>query len=61
MNLRSLALILATILASTARAGSAPFDLAGPTLDVQITRGAKTLPASEVPESRCRGPHLDQG
>ena len=49
MNLRCPALILATFLAATARAGSAPFDLAGPTLEVSITRGAKTLPASEVP------------
>src|SRR6202035_4824545 len=29
--------------------GPAPFDLAGPLLDVKITRGAQTLPASEVP------------
>src|ERR1700723_1650695 len=42
-------LILSTILAATARAGSEPFDLAGPTLEVNITRGAKTLSASEVP------------
>ncbi len=49
MNLRCLALILATFLAATAWADSAPFDLAGPTLDLTITRGAKTLPASEVP------------
>jgi hypothetical protein len=49
MHLRSRPLILATILAVTAQAGPAPFDLAGPTLDVKITRGAKTLPASEVP------------
>ena len=49
MILRCLALILATFLAATARAGAQPFDLAGPTLEVSVTRGAKTLPASEVP------------
>jgi len=49
MHLRSLPLILATILAASAHAASAPFDLAGPTLDVKITRGTKTLPASAVP------------
>jgi hypothetical protein len=49
MNLRCLALILATFAAVTAQAGAEPFDLAGPTLEVNITRGAKTLPASEVP------------
>jgi len=49
MHLQSRLLILATILVKTAYAGPAPFDLAGPTLEVTITRGAKTLPASEVP------------
>jgi len=49
MHLRSLPLILATIFAATAHAVPAPFDLAGPTLDVKITRGTRTLPASEVP------------
>src|SRR6266404_393569 len=49
MHLRSLPLILATIVAATAHAVPAPFDLAGPTLDVKITRGTRTLPASEVP------------
>jgi hypothetical protein len=50
MHLRSRPLILAIILAATARATTpAPFDLAGPILDVKITRGALTLPASEVP------------
>jgi hypothetical protein len=47
--LRSHPIILAIILAATAQAGPAPFDLAGPTLDVKITRGAQTLPASQVP------------
>jgi hypothetical protein len=27
----------------------APFDLAGPTLEVEVTRGTRTLPAAEVP------------
>jgi hypothetical protein len=49
MHLRSLLSILAIILAATAQADPAPFDLAGPALDVKITRGPKTLPASEVP------------
>jgi hypothetical protein len=42
-------LLLWTVLAVAAHAGSAPFDLAGPTLDVKITRGSVTLPAAEVP------------
>jgi hypothetical protein len=41
--------VFALILAGSASAGPAPFDLAGPTLDVKITRGAMTLPASQVP------------
>jgi hypothetical protein len=49
MHLRSRPLILAIILAATAQAAPAPFDLAGPTLDLKITRGTQTLPASEVP------------
>src|ERR1700738_2868665 len=49
MHLRSRPLILAIILAATAQAAPAPFDLAGPILDVKITRGAQTLPASAVP------------
>jgi len=49
MHLRSRPLILAIILVATSYAGPAPFDLAGPTLDVKITRGTQTLPASEVP------------
>lgn len=47
--MRSHPIILAIILAATAQAGPAPFDLAGPTLDVKITRGTQTLPASQVP------------
>jgi hypothetical protein len=49
MHLRSFPLILAIIAAAAANADPAPFDLAGPTLEVKITRGAKTLPASAVP------------
>ena len=49
MNSPYRALILATILAAAAHAGPAPFDLAGPVLEVKITRGAITLPISEVP------------
>jgi hypothetical protein len=49
MHLRIRLLILAIIVAATAHADPAPFDLAGPTLDVKITRGAKTLSAAEVP------------
>jgi hypothetical protein len=49
MYLRICALILATLAANLAAAGPAPFDLAGPTLDLKVTRGGKTLPAAEVP------------
>ncbi len=49
MHLRQYALILAILFTAVAEAGPAPFDLAGPTLDVKVTRGEKTLPASEVP------------
>jgi hypothetical protein len=49
MHSRKYALILAILAAAAAEAGPAPFDLAGPLLDVKITRGTQTLPASEVP------------
>jgi hypothetical protein len=49
MHSRGFPLILAIFLAAAAQAGPAPFDLAGPVLDVKITRGANTLSASEVP------------
>src|SRR5271170_2188055 len=49
MHLRSLPLILAIVGAAVAHADPAPFDLAGPTLEVKVTRGARTLPASQVP------------
>jgi len=46
---RIYALIPVFLLASAVQGAPAPFDLAGPTLDVKITRGAKTLSASQVP------------
>jgi len=49
-------LVLA-MLASASRAGPAPFDLAGPVLDVKVTRGATTLPVSQVPNLSV-GDHL---
>ncbi len=49
MHARYLIVILAAALAATAHAGPAPFDLAGPVLKIKITRGAITLPISEVP------------
>ena len=42
-------LLLAISVAASAHAGPAAFDLAGPTLEVTVTRGTNTLPASEVP------------
>ena len=42
-------LVLLAALGGAARADSAPFDLAGPVLRVKVTRGAVTLPASQVP------------
>ena len=42
-------LLLVGALCGTAHAGAAPFDLAGPVLEVKITRGTTTLPAAEVP------------
>ena len=43
----SLLFILLSLWCSSAR--PAPFDLAGPTLEVEVTRGTRTLPAAEVP------------
>jgi hypothetical protein len=40
---------VAALAASTGLAGPAPFDLAGPTLEARVTRGAATLPIGEVP------------
>lgn len=41
--------MLALVSVVAADADPAPFDLAGPDLAVTVTRGAKTLPVSEVP------------
>jgi hypothetical protein len=49
MTSRHACFLLAAFLAAAADAAPAPFDLAGPLLDVKITRGTATLPASEVP------------
>jgi hypothetical protein len=43
------AVFLFIILDAMADAGPAPFDLAGPTLEVKVTREGKTLPVSQVP------------
>jgi len=49
MLIRCLLILLAISIASLAAAAPAPFDLAGPVLEVKVTRGNNTLPASEVP------------
>lgn len=50
MIFRFCLLILASVLPIAVQAdGPAPFDLAGPTLEVKVTRGTATLPASSVP------------
>jgi hypothetical protein len=53
MTLRNRSVLAATAVAvanaMTALADPAPFDLAGPTLDVKVTRGEQTLPISQVP------------
>lgn len=49
MTSRCRILLLTISLAAAAQAGPAPFDLAGPVLEVTITRGTQTLPISEVP------------
>ena len=41
--------LLALLAVAAAHAGPAPFDLAGPNLQVDVTRAGKTLPISEVP------------
>src|SRR5215469_7216722 len=42
-------LLLGQLALGAAIARAAPFDLAGPTLEVEVTRAARTLPAVEVP------------
>jgi len=49
MLIRCLLVLLAISIANLAAAAPAPFDLAGPVLEVKVTRGNNTLPASEVP------------
>src|SRR5450432_3212323 len=49
MPIRCLLALLAVSIASVVSAAPAPFDLAGPTLEVRVTRGNSTLPASQVP------------
>lgn len=46
---RCLTLVLVLCVASAANSAPLPFDLAGPSLDVKITRGGMTLSASQVP------------
>ena len=42
-------LMLGQLALGTSSAQAAPFDLAGPTLEVEVARGARTLPAAQVP------------
>src|ERR1700727_29366 len=49
MLTRCLLVLLAVSIGSVASAAPAPFDLAGPVMEVKVTRGSDTLPASEVP------------
>src|SRR5713226_8569163 len=49
MPIRCLLALLTVSIASAVSAAPAPFDLAGPFLEVKVTRGSNTLPASEVP------------
>ena len=45
----STVLVFGVLLLAAAGARAAPFDLAGPTLEVEVTRGGRTLPAAQVP------------
>jgi hypothetical protein len=49
MILRYVCSLSLALLAAAAHALPSPFDLAGPVLQVKVTRGTTTLPASEVP------------
>jgi hypothetical protein len=42
-------LLLMSVLAASAHAGPAPFDLVGPVFEVKVIRSGITLPISEVP------------
>jgi hypothetical protein len=49
LHLAALAALLSALAALPAQAGGAPFDLAGPQLQVTVGRGHETLPIAEVP------------
>jgi hypothetical protein len=49
MIARHLTVLWLIFFVAVAHATPSPFDLAGPVLDVKITRGAMTLPATQVP------------
>jgi hypothetical protein len=49
MVFRPYLLVLTLLFASQSYAAPAPFDLAGPVLEVNVTRAGVTLPASQVP------------
>jgi hypothetical protein len=57
MQYRSLLFTALLTFGMAAHADPAPFDLSGPNLEVTVTRGAKTLPMSEVP-NLIGGDHL---
>ena len=46
---RILPLLSIAVLSTASHAGAAPFDLAGPVLEIKVTRGASTLPAEQIP------------
>jgi hypothetical protein len=56
-RLLALSAILSLFLSVAVRAGVAPFDLAGPNLEVTVTRHHETLPISDVPNLAV-GDHL---
>jgi hypothetical protein len=53
----SLVWVVCLAAVSAAWAGSSAFDLTGPTLEVKVTRGGKTLPISQVPNLEA-GDHV---
>lgn len=57
LHLAALAALLSPLTALPAQAGGAPFDLAGPHLQVTVGRGHETLPIAEVP-NLATGDHL---
>src|SRR6516162_5696189 len=42
-------LVLGLLMLRALSAAAAPFDLAGPTLEVEVSRGARTLPIAQIP------------